>query len=209
MAAALLLLPAAYLAGSVNFSILLFRARGRGDPRAGFSGNPGTFNVSRQVGAGWAALILALDLGRAVGVAAAARALGPRGMVPWAGFFLVLGNMFPLFHGFRGGKGVAAFLGLTAYAAPAAAALSALAWIIVYRLIARVTFIASSVMVAVLAAGTVAAFGGAPLPAAGTLATAAAVMAAHRRNVREYLRQRSDGNRGERGGGTAVRGDGP
>lgn len=208
MAAPLLLLPAAYLAGSINFSILLFRALGRGDPRAGFSGNPGTFNVSRQLGAGWAALILALDMGRAVGVAAAARALGPRGMVPWAGFFLVLGNMFPLFHGFRGGKGVAAFLGFTAYAAPVAAALSALAWIAVYRLIARVTFIASYAMVAVLAAGTVLAFGGSPIPAAGTLATAAAVITAHRRNVREYLRRRSGGQEGTGEGETAVRGDG-
>jgi len=40
----------AYLAGSVNFSILLVKLLGRGDPRLRFSGNPGTTNVTRQVG---------------------------------------------------------------------------------------------------------------------------------------------------------------
>lgn len=189
-AASLLILPAAYLAGSVNFSILLFRILGKGDPRTRFSGNPGTFNVSRQAGKGWAALILALDMGRAAGVALAAARLIPNGLVPWVGFCLVLGTMFPLFHGFRGGKGVATFLGLTAAVNPLFVVLSALVWIVIYRLIARVSFIASYGMVAVLTAGAIFANHAGVLPVAGTLATAGLIFFAHRSNVREYLRIR-------------------
>ncbi|HOO41495.1 MAG TPA: glycerol-3-phosphate acyltransferase, partial [Syntrophales bacterium] len=52
----------AYLAGSVNFAIILFAVLGKGDPRSGFSGNAGATNVRRQAGLGWAALVLLLDL---------------------------------------------------------------------------------------------------------------------------------------------------
>jgi glycerol-3-phosphate acyltransferase PlsY len=97
----------AYLAGSVNFAILFFKIAGKADPRLGFSGNAGTTNVYRQAGRLWAALILALDVGRALAVAALALYFLDRACVAWPGFFLILGNTFPCFHKFRGGKGVA------------------------------------------------------------------------------------------------------
>lgn len=200
MAGHLVVMGAAYLAGSVNFSILLFRILRWGDPRSRFSGNPGAFNVYRQAGTAWAALVLLLDMGRAFGVAWGATLAVPRELVPWAGFFLVLGTMFPLFHGFRGGKGVASFLGYTAFTAPLFVVLSAAVWITIYKLIVRVTFIASYGMVAVLAAGAILAnHAGAnnsgALPVAGTLSTAALIMAAHRTNVLEYLRGGKTGTR--------------
>ena len=71
---------------------------------------------------GWAAVVLLLDVGRAVGLAALALALLPFALVPWVGLALVAGNRFPCFHGFRGGKGVASYLGFTIPIAPWGAA---------------------------------------------------------------------------------------
>jgi glycerol-3-phosphate acyltransferase PlsY len=59
----------AYLAGSINFAILLFRLLGKDDPRTRFSGNAGVTNVYRQAGWPLAAMVLVLDVGRAMVVA--------------------------------------------------------------------------------------------------------------------------------------------
>jgi glycerol-3-phosphate acyltransferase PlsY len=103
----------AYLAGSVNFSILAFLLAGREDPRHLFSGNPGTVNTYRVLGLGWALGVLCLDLGRGLLVALAAQSLFH---TPWAlvlgGISVLVGNFYPAFHDFLGGKGVATALGL-------------------------------------------------------------------------------------------------
>lgn len=91
----ILLLVLAYLAGSINFSILLFRLTGREDPRQHGSGNPGATNVYRQAGAVWAAVVLLLDMGRAIAVAVLAQRLLNDWQVPWVGLGLILGNRFP------------------------------------------------------------------------------------------------------------------
>jgi acyl phosphate:glycerol-3-phosphate acyltransferase len=103
----------AYFAGSINFAIIFFKLTGRGDPRLSFSGNAGTTNVYRQAGMMWAAVIFLLDIGRALAVAAVAIHFLDPSLLPWVGLFLVFGNSFPCFHGFRGGKGVANYLGFT------------------------------------------------------------------------------------------------
>ena len=176
----------AYLAGSVNFAIILFAVLGKGDPRSGFSGNAGATNVRRQAGLGWAALVLLLDLIRAAALSFAALYFLPKGMAPWVALALVLGNRFPCFHGFQGGKGVAAYLGFTIPLAPYAAALSALAWVAVYG-IGRIPFIASFGMVAVLAAGTVIASGYDAAAATGAVATASFIYLNHRQNLSDLL----------------------
>jgi glycerol-3-phosphate acyltransferase PlsY len=177
---------ASYLAGSVNFAIVLFRLLGRDDPRGRFSGNAGTTNVYRQAGILWAAAVLFMDIARAVIVAWGAGALLHPAAVPWACLFLVAGNRFPLFHGFRGGKGVANYLGFTFFISPAAGALSCAAWVVAYG-ISRVPFIASFVMIAVLAGGTMARYSGHPAAIAGAVVTALFVALNHRTNVREYF----------------------
>lgn len=144
---------AAYLAGSINFSIILFKVLGRGDPRDKFSGNAGTVNVTRQLGRLWGGVILVLDIARAGAIAKVGTWLLPPPLVPVLGFFLVLGNQKPLFHGFRGGKGVASYLGFTAFISPVSAGVSCLAWIFVYRLF-RQPFIGSFFMIAALGIGT-------------------------------------------------------
>lgn len=176
---------AAYLAGSVNFAILFFRIAGRGDPRLSYSGNAGTTNVYRLAGLPWAVLVFALDIGRAMAVAALAGYFLDGEWLIWAGFFLVLGNSFPCFHGFRGGKGVANYLGFTVLTVPVAALSAAWIWVLVYG-VKRVPFIASFFMVAALSAGHAVSSGGDWPAAAGAAAIFALIVFNHRKNIREY-----------------------
>jgi len=175
----------AYLIGSINFAIVFFKIAGRTDPRLSFSGNAGTTNVYRQAGLPWAVLIFILDIGRALAVAALAIHFLYGAWLPWAGFFLVLGNSFPCFHGFRGGKGVANYLGFTLLVAPWAALASAIIWLLIYG-IKRVPFIASFFMVAVLALGNAHPFQWAFTASLGALATFALIVFNHRRNLLDF-----------------------
>jgi glycerol-3-phosphate acyltransferase PlsY len=179
-----LLFAGAYVAGSVNFSILVFQFTGRGDPRHHGSGNPGATNVYRQAGVGWAVAVLLLDMVRAVGVALAAETLLPFWQVPWVGLGLILGNRFPCFHGFNGGKGVANFLGFTLATVPAWAGLGVLAWGLMH-LVWRTPFLSSFAMVFVLTAGTVSAQGGNWWGSVGSVVTALFIVACHHGNIRE------------------------
>jgi len=181
-----ILLPAAYIAGSVNFSILLFRMLGRDDPRYHFSGTAGTTNVYRQAGLFWAGVVLLLDLGRALAVSWAALYLLPINYVPWVGLALILGNRFPCFHQFRGGKGVASYLGFTAIISPYSAAISCLVWVGVYGIV-RIPFIASFFMTFVLMVGTIIICGYQALATAGAIATALFIFYNHRQNVVELF----------------------
>lgn len=184
-----ILLPATYMAGSVNFPVLLFRMLGRDDPRYHFSGNAGVTNVYRQAGLWWAGVILLLDLGRAIVVSVAALYVLPKQYVPWAGLALLLGNRFPCFHQFRGGKGVASYLGFTALIAPVSAIVSTLVWLMVYGSV-RVPFIASFFMTVVLMVGTIIACGYHSAAATGTIASALFIFYNHRRNIMELFSSR-------------------
>jgi acyl phosphate:glycerol-3-phosphate acyltransferase len=175
----------AYLAGSVNFAIIFFKLTGRKDPRLSFSGNAGTTNVYRQAGYFRAAVILLLDIGRALGVAAVAVHFLERQYLPWACFFLVLGNSFPCFHGFRGGKGIANYLGFTALIAPWAAALSAAIWLVVYSIV-RTPFIASFFMIITLAWGQSFALDWHFSTITGILAAFMLILFNHRKNIANY-----------------------
>ncbi len=181
-----IVLAAAYLAGSVNFSILLFRWLEKGDPRQRFSGNAGVTNVYRQAGLFWAAAVLILDLGRALLMAWTALQVMETELVPWVGLALVLGNRFPCFHQFRGGKGVAGYLGFTILISPLAAGLSALAWVAVYGIV-RIPFIASFFMIAVLAGGTIIAGGYNTVATGGAIATALFIYYNHMQNIAAHL----------------------
>ena len=178
------LFAAAYVAGSVNFSILAFKLSGREDPRQHGSGNPGATNVYRKAGLAWAAGVLLLDMARAMTVALAASALLPMWQVPWAGLGLIMGNHWPLFHGFRGGKGVANYLGFTAVVAPVWAGIGALAWGAAH-LVWRTPFISSFAMVLCLATGSALVQGAGFRGGLGALATALFIVACHHVNIRQ------------------------
>ena len=114
----------AYLIGSVNFSILISKKVAGFDLREKGSGNAGTTNVLRTVGKGAAAITLILDIFK--GVAAIGIAILYGNMISWmtktqidnsvlvqiAGIFVILGHTFPIYFGFKGGKGVATSLGI-------------------------------------------------------------------------------------------------
>ena len=103
---------AGYLLGSIPFGLLLTRVAGGGDLRTIGSGNIGATNVLRTGHKGLAVLTLFLDGGKGAAAALIGKAFGPDMMVlAAAGAFL--GHLFPIWLGFRGGKGVATFLGVT------------------------------------------------------------------------------------------------
>jgi glycerol-3-phosphate acyltransferase PlsY len=180
-------LLAAYLAGSVNFSIFVFRVLGKGDPRSQFSGNPGVTNVYRQAGWALAALVLVLDVGRAAAVALLAQKFWADPLVPWAGFGLVLGNHFPCLHGFKGGKGVANFLGFYAVLVPVDALWALGAYLAVFAM-ARIPFIASFGMLAVLTGFGILRWQSDPVGIAGIVVTAGCIVWFHRGNVSALVR---------------------
>lgn len=184
----------AYLAGSINFAIIFFKLTGRGDPRLSFSGNAGTTNVYRQAGMVWAAVVFLLDIGRALAVALLAIYFLEKTLLPWAGFFLVLGNSYPCFHGFRGGKGVANYLGFTLFVAPWAAIAAAVIWLIVYYGIKRVPFIASFYMIFTLACGQVIALGWQTSVITGAMASFVLILFNHRKNIADYRKISDSGS---------------
>ena len=108
----LLFVAGGYLLGSITTAVLVSRALGTADPRSGGSGNPGATNVLRLAGRRAAALTLAGDLVKGVVPVLAARAADlPPGEVALVGLAAFLGHLYPVFFGFRGGKGVATALG--------------------------------------------------------------------------------------------------
>lgn len=182
-------LLAAYLAGSINFSIVLFGLLGREDPRAHFSGNPGVTNVYRQAGWPLALLVLLLDAGRAMGVALLAVHLWDFALVPWAGLALILGNRFPCFHGWRGGKGVANFLGFYLFLLPLGTALAVAAYGLLFGL-TRAPFWGSFGILATLAGFGLVHWRGAPAAQVALLVTVAAIVWFHRGNIQAWWRMR-------------------
>lgn len=185
---ALLIYFFAYLAGSVNFAIIFFKLTGRKDPRLSFSGNAGTTNVYRQAGIGWAVFVFLLDIGRAIAVAAVAIYFLEKHLLPWVGFFLVLGNSFPCFHGFRGGKGVATYLGFTLLVAPWAVLASAVIWLVIYGIV-RITFIASFFMIFTLSCGQALILDWQIIPVLGALATFLLILFNHKTNITNYRKK--------------------
>jgi glycerol-3-phosphate acyltransferase PlsY len=102
---------AAYLLGSVPFGIVMTRLFGLGDLRQIGSGNIGATNVLRTGNKTAAALTLILDAGKGGIAVLIARALWARMRPRLAGLAAFFGHCFPVFLGFRGGKGVATFIG--------------------------------------------------------------------------------------------------
>ncbi|MEJ6396865.1 glycerol-3-phosphate 1-O-acyltransferase PlsY [Yoonia sp. 208BN28-4] len=101
-----------YLIGSIPFGILVSKMMGLGNLRDIGSGNIGATNVLRTGSKKAAILTLAFDAGKGALVIALARLWEPESTVQLAAIFALLGHCFPVWLGFRGGKGVATFLGI-------------------------------------------------------------------------------------------------
>ncbi|WP_027256467.1 glycerol-3-phosphate 1-O-acyltransferase PlsY [Leisingera aquimarina] len=101
-----------YGLGSVPFGMVVTKAFGLGNLREIGSGNIGTTNVLRTGSKAAAALTLILDGGKGAAAVLLARSLAGEDAAQAAGLMAFLGHCFPVWLGFKGGKGVATFLGL-------------------------------------------------------------------------------------------------
>lgn len=130
----------AYLLGSIPFGLVITRMLGLGDLRQIGSGNIGATNVLRTGSKGAALATLLLDAGKGGVAVLIARALLAEDAAQLAGLMAFLGHLFPVWTGFRGGKGVATFLGT----------LIALAWPV--GLAACVTWLAAAALLRISSA---------------------------------------------------------
>lgn len=115
----IIMLIIAYLIGSVNFSVLISKRVAGFDVREKGSGNAGSTNVLRSVGKGAAVITLICDILKGVVAISIAIIIGniiqnsnKELLVQIAGIAVVIGHTFPIFFGFKGGKGVATSLGI-------------------------------------------------------------------------------------------------
>jgi glycerol-3-phosphate acyltransferase PlsY len=187
----ILIAAAAYLLGSVSFAILVSRLMGLPDPRSYGSRNPGATNVLRSGSRLAAALTVIGDTGKgalAVGLAALASGESPALGVnaPIAGAMAFLGHLYPAYHGFRGGKGVATAAGVL-LALDVWLGLATLATFGVFVLFFRMVSFAS--IVAAVFAGLYVfwQFGDRPV-AAAVAAMALLIVWRHRENIGRIVR---------------------
>ncbi|HVK19415.1 MAG TPA: glycerol-3-phosphate 1-O-acyltransferase PlsY [Fimbriiglobus sp.] len=197
---AALLLVASYLIGAIPFGYLVARMKGVDLFKAG-SGNIGATNVGRILGRKYGVLVFVLDFLKGAGPVAAivplARSLDPDAtdsadvLRVGAALLAFLGHLFPVYLGFRGGKGVATGAGAVFVLVPGPAALAALTWV----LAALTTRYVSFASVAGVVALVIARIGGAadPLGSGQWIVTAfclvgsALVIVKHWGNIRRLL----------------------
>ncbi|MDH5371988.1 MAG: glycerol-3-phosphate 1-O-acyltransferase PlsY [Acidimicrobiia bacterium] len=183
-AVAVAALFAAYVIGSLDFAVVVARARGVDIYEVG-SGNPGTSNVLRTMGKGAAAMTLFGDLLKGfISAAIGFSAAGTWGAAA-AGFLAVVGHCYPLFHRFQGGKGVATAAGMLLWIIPVAALVLVVVWVALVA-VTRVASIGSlAVMVLAVPAAWYSEVGWPAL--AWIVATAVLVAYRHRGNIGRLL----------------------
>lgn len=145
----LMVAAAAYILGSIPFGLVISNLFGLGDVRKIGSGNIGATNVLRTGSKKAAFLTLVLDAGKGAVAVLLTRFLVGEELAPLAALFAMIGHLSPVFLKFKGGKGVATFLGsLLALSFPAGLAACA-TWLVV-ALVTRISS-ASALMAALLA----------------------------------------------------------
>jgi glycerol-3-phosphate acyltransferase PlsY len=173
-----------YLFGSVPFGLLLTRLAGLGDIRSIGSGSIGATNVLRTGRKGLAAATLLLDAGKGAVAVGIFLYLGPPDAALWSGLGAVVGHLFPVWLGFKGGKGVATAAGVLLMAAWPVALVAGVVWLVVAA-ISRISSLAA------LAATVVAPIAAVVLEPAGVawlvLAIAVLVVARHHENISRLL----------------------
>ena len=126
----------AYLIGSLSFAVIVSRAMGLSDPRSYGSGNPGATNVLRSGNRSAAVLTLLLDALKGFVPVALVRAYGGpfglhEGSAALIGLAAFVGHLWPVFFGFKGGKGVATAAGVLLGLNPALGGATLATWLLV------------------------------------------------------------------------------
>ncbi len=200
MALSVVGLIAAYLIGAIPVGVLVARLAGGVDIRSHGSGNIGATNVLRTLGPAAGVITLLGDIAKGYAAVWVAGTLG--GTPTWAGagaVATVVGNCWPLFLRFRGGKGVATGLGAFLAAAPWAVAPAA----VVFAALAAVTRLVSLASIAACVAFAAATWAVYPPPIAlAATVVAAIIIVRHRVNI-QRLRAGTESRLGRRAGGVS------
>jgi glycerol-3-phosphate acyltransferase PlsY len=180
---------AAYVVGSIDFAVIVARMHGVDIHEVG-SGNPGASNVLRSIGRLPAAMVLIGDtlkgvIGAAMGMIAAGSV---DFQVEWAflaGFAAVIGHCYPVFHRFRGGKGVATGLGVLLFTVPIVGVIVVAGWLVLVRLTKTASI---SSLIAVAASVPLAIWQGVEgMSLVWLLATVVLVVWRHRANIQRVF----------------------
>jgi len=145
-----LALVAAYVVGSIDFAVIVARMHGVDIHEVG-SGNPGASNVLRSIGRVPAAMVLLGDTMKGVVGAAMGMVASGTGdpLVHWAflaGLLAVVGHCYPVFHRFKGGKGVATGLGVLFFTAWLVAVIVVTGWLVLLK-VTKIASISSLIVV--------------------------------------------------------------
>jgi acyl phosphate:glycerol-3-phosphate acyltransferase len=171
-----------YLLGSIPFAYLLARRHRGIDLRRAGSGNVGAANLLRTTTKKIGVSAMALDMGKGIATVLVARQIEPGAAAPTlAGIAAVLGHIYPVWLGFKGGKGVATTCGVFAVLAPGATAIAGIFFLATVwwtRYVSLGSVVASAVL------GPVAYFTGSRgIVVVGALIVAAIVIERHRANL--------------------------
>ncbi|HEY3179391.1 MAG TPA: glycerol-3-phosphate 1-O-acyltransferase PlsY [Casimicrobiaceae bacterium] len=190
MLASLLIVVAAYLIGSVSFAVVVSKAFGLPDPHEYGSGNPGATNVLRTGNKAAALLTLAGDGIKGFIVVYAARSLAPSVDAPeWivagAAVAVFVGHLYPVYHRFAGGKGVATAAGIVfALNWPLGLALTVIWLTLAFGF--KISSLAALITATLLPLGAFYLFGNA-LVSWAMLIIAALIFWRHRANIRQLV----------------------
>jgi len=185
---AALLVGVAYLLGSISFAVLIVRRTTGTDIRTEGSGNAGATNVLRAHGKGLALAVAALDVAKGAAAVLLVRfaTADPR-YAAAAGFAAILGHVFPIFYGFRGGKGVATAVGAFLVLAPLATLVCVGVFVAV---VAATRYVSLGSMLAIVLLPPVAGslFHASPPIVVAAAATAVLIVLKHRENLKRLIR---------------------
>lgn len=185
----LISIPLAYFLGSIPFGYILVKLFRKQDIRATGSGNIGATNVARSGAKGLAIATLLLDLGKAFVAVKIAQHIAPTNydLAVAAAVAALLGHCFPVWLGFRGGKGVASALGVFLALTP----ISALALLVIFLIIFVLTRYVS--LASIIAAAAFPIFGfhfvpfRTPIVIAGFFFIPLLIIVKHHQNIRRLL----------------------
>ncbi len=188
-----------YLVGAIPFGLLIGRIIGGVDIRTVGSGNIGATNVSRILGKRWGYTAFALDVAKGLlPVAVVGQTLGegawlsghPDALTIAAGAAAILGHIFPIYLGFKGGKGVATSCGVLAYLSPVGTAIALTAWLAmvgIWRYVSLGSITAALVFLVYIVIAEVRAEWPSPALAVFGFIVVALVIVRHRPNIQRLL----------------------
>jgi glycerol-3-phosphate acyltransferase PlsY len=186
----LISIPLAYLLGSIPFGYLLVKIFRKQDIRTTGSGNIGATNVARSGAKGLGIATLLLDCGKAFLAVKITQHLAPGNydLATLAAVAAILGHVYPIWLGFRGGKGVASALGVFLALSPAAAGCTFTIFLVIF-LITRYVSLASIIGSAFFPLfGLYFAPQRTPIVIAGFLFIPLLIILKHHENIRRLLR---------------------